>query len=70
MGNAGECPSPGCRELRDTRYMACKTHWFQLPKEMRDRIWSLGRTPFRTAQTVAGYRAAVRAAIQYLKERA
>ena len=50
--------------------MACKTHWFQLPKEMRDRIWSLGRTPFRTAHTVAAYRSVVREAIQYLKERA
>lgn len=70
MSNAGECPSPGCKELRDTRYLACKIHWFKLPKEMRDRIWTLGRTPFRTGQTVAAYRSVIREAIQYLKERA
>lgn len=36
----GECPAPGCKVIKHRERFACPDHWFQLPKEMRDQIWS------------------------------
>lgn len=32
------CPSPGCGLMVLRRQLACLKHWFQLPKDLRDRI--------------------------------
>jgi len=33
------CHWPGCdRQVPPARW-GCKTHWFRLPKELRDKIW-------------------------------
>lgn len=54
------CPHPACnREI--PRYMfACSTHWFQLPKTMRDEIWRTydGGQGVGTKEYVAAARAA------------
>lgn len=35
-----ECPHPDCeRQISRTEY-ACRTHWFTLPKAIRDKIWT------------------------------
>lgn len=37
------CHWPGCnKEVVPARW-GCKTHWFQLPKHLRDRIWATYR---------------------------
>lgn len=56
-----ECAARGChREVKATMLM-CSEHWFQVPKEIRDRIW---RQFARKQRGVAGasrehYRACV-----------
>ncbi len=34
------CHWPGCAAQVPPAQWGCKTHWFRLPKEMRDRIWA------------------------------
>lgn len=33
------CPVPDCDLPRKQNQMMCRTHWFRVPKELRDRIW-------------------------------
>jgi hypothetical protein len=33
------CPKSGCTKLVPRARFACATHWFQLPKDVRDGIW-------------------------------
>lgn len=35
-----ECSWPGCHARVPANLWGCKTHWFRLPKEIRDRIWA------------------------------
>ncbi len=42
------CHWPGCGKQCPPAMWGCKTHWFKLPKNLRDRIW---RT-FRPGQEV------------------
>jgi hypothetical protein len=39
-----QCPGKGCTEQVPTSKLACRSHWFQLPKELRDRIWKAWRS--------------------------
>lgn len=39
--NTSACPV--CGYLKERNQLACKTHWFQLSKELRDKIWSAYR---------------------------
>jgi hypothetical protein len=34
-----ECPKPGCREQVEFDRLACRQHWFELPKDLRERLW-------------------------------
>jgi hypothetical protein len=34
-----ECHWPGCERQVPPAMWGCKTHWFKLPKALRDRIW-------------------------------
>lgn len=38
-----QCPSPVCEHDVPSHKFACHTHWFSLPKEMRDEIWAAYR---------------------------
>lgn len=33
------CHWPGCTKQVPPAMWGCKTHWFRLPKHLRDRIW-------------------------------
>lgn len=37
------CPVPGCRRTMGATHILCATHWYQVPKVERDRIWKLYR---------------------------
>jgi hypothetical protein len=34
------CPHPDCDRTIPRQTFACSTHWFSLPKELRNRIWA------------------------------
>lgn len=34
------CHWPGCSKQVPPAMWGCKTHWFKLPKALRDRIWA------------------------------
>lgn len=38
-----ECPYPECRERIPLRLFACRDHWYALPREIRDDVWSAYR---------------------------
>ena len=38
-----ECRIEGCTAVHKRRLFCCQSHWFQLPKHMRDAIWSAYR---------------------------
>lgn len=71
------CAAQGCPEHVNPGQLMCKSHWFSLPKALRDEVW---RTYRRWAQVWTGrilqddqrqraadYREAVRAATDYLR---
>jgi hypothetical protein len=33
------CPVPGCDRSRRPSQVMCRTHWFRVPKPLRDQIW-------------------------------
>ncbi len=35
-----ECPGPGCTRRVPRSQLACSRHWFQIPPEIRSRLWS------------------------------
>lgn len=35
-----ECHWPGCAQQVPPAMWGCKSHWFKLPKQLRDRIWA------------------------------
>lgn len=39
MTNRHDCHHPHCTEPVPPKMLACKTHWFQLPLNLRRRIW-------------------------------
>lgn len=34
------CHWPGCKRQVPPKMWGCKSHWFTLPKKLRDRIWA------------------------------
>lgn len=60
-----ECPHPACSELVKRDMFACKTHWFQLPRDIRGTIWS----SFRRGDLTA-YSEATSAARQHYRDNA
>ncbi len=50
MGSdVGRCVWHGCSAGRRRDQVMCKTHWFQLPKPLRDAIWDAYRRKDRAA---------------------
>jgi hypothetical protein len=33
------CPYPGCEQRVTRNMLACKPHWFKLPRPVRDEVW-------------------------------
>jgi hypothetical protein len=65
-----DCPAPKCNvKVGDSR-LACRGHWYQLPKSIRDRIWAF-YIPGQTITTMSPeYRVALDDAIAYWGEHA
>lgn len=61
-----KCRVNGCGFSHGDDQLACRKHWFQLPKAVRDRIWHL----FRTAPNSDEHREACFAALASLDAKA
>lgn len=46
------CPITGCSEQIDPSRLMCRQHWYQVPKPLRNHIWSTWRSG-KGAQDVA-----------------
>lgn len=44
---ADECPIDGCDKPRKENQLMCKWHWYQVPKELRDKVWRLAKKMWR-----------------------
>lgn len=41
------CPAPGCDVRIPSSLLACRAHWFSIPRELRDELWKeYRRSPF------------------------
>lgn len=38
-----ECPAPGCTERVPTHRLACPTHWYAIPADLRGELWDAYR---------------------------
>lgn len=64
------CPAPGCTRSLPPRLLMCRSHWFALPKPLRDAVWREYRPgQERDHKPSADYLDAVREAIRYLREK-
>jgi hypothetical protein len=61
VGQPHECPSDGCTRSVPQTQLACREHWYALPKEIRDEVWRTYRAPGRE-----GHAAAVLAAVEHM----
>lgn len=43
MTNYNRCPIDGCTKGRGSGKLMCKSHWFKVPKDLRDRVWSTAK---------------------------
>lgn len=34
-----ECPAPDCERAVPRHMLACRQHWFSIPKRLRDAVW-------------------------------
>jgi hypothetical protein len=39
-----ECPAPGCTIMVPKVQLACRSHWFSIPQEIRSRLWAAWRS--------------------------
>ena len=73
---AATCAVPSCHVTVERGMLMCKSHWFSLPKPLRDDVWRTWRavqanrrgtlTAEQQLARIAAYRDAVRAAQDYL----
>lgn len=47
------CPAPNCPQLVQDSMLACRRHWFELPAELRARIWEHYRSGDRVQHMAA-----------------
>ncbi len=59
------CPAPGCPKAMPPDILACKPHWFMLPKELRDRIWKYYKRGQDIGSASEEYKAALQDAIAF-----
>lgn len=38
-----DCPATGCTRHIGARQLACRPHWFMIPPDLRDAVWSAWR---------------------------
>lgn len=39
-----ECPVPGCETFHPRNMLMCRSHWFRVPKPIRDEVWDSYRS--------------------------
>lgn len=59
------CPAPGCDEKVPYDQLACKAHWFTIPKPLRDELWRAYRS---NGQGSDEHIAAMDACIEFLEQ--
>lgn len=37
--NMHQCPGPDCTRIVSAAMLACRRHWYQVPRPLRDRVW-------------------------------
>ncbi len=47
-----KCPKQGCNQQIPQHMLACKRHWFEVPKPLRDAIWQTYRSGDKAAHSV------------------
>jgi hypothetical protein len=40
MNDLRECPVEGCTERHKRSLLMCRSHWYQVPKNLRDELWA------------------------------
>jgi len=60
-----KCPAPPCAVQVRYDQLACRGHWYALPKAMRDEIWQTWRQPGHSGR----HAELVAEAAAYLRER-
>jgi hypothetical protein len=40
LPRADRCPIPGCHDQIDPTRLMCRSHWYLVPKQIRDRVWA------------------------------
>ena len=50
---AHQCPGPGCQVRIDRDRLACRDHWYQVSKPVRDEVWRLWREAPRSPAHLA-----------------
>lgn len=48
-----ECPAPGCDRQVTSSQLACRRHWFQLPRPLRNALWDTYYAPGSAAHRAA-----------------
>jgi hypothetical protein len=41
---AQRCPVTGCAEQIGPSRLMCRGHWYEVPKQLRDRVWATWRS--------------------------
>ena len=44
LARPGGCPVPGCHARIDPSRLMCRSHWYLVPKQIRDRVWATWRS--------------------------
>jgi hypothetical protein len=44
LGRPSRCPVPGCHTQIDPTRLMCRSHWYLVPKQIRDRVWATWRS--------------------------
>lgn len=60
-----ECPAPGCEERCPFDRLACRQHWYSIPKKLRDALWRAWQVG-----TVAEHAEARDACVKFLEDEA
>lgn len=60
-----DCPAPGCTRRVPYEQLACRSHWYAIPKMLRLAVWSAYRTHGPGSKE---HRDAITAAIDYLNQ--
>jgi hypothetical protein len=59
-----ECPAPTCTRRVASTQLACRSHWYALPKELRDRVWDA-----HTGRSDEDHSAVIMEAVDWLREK-